>query len=365
MFKLEKLSDKAVLTVWGYVGGYFLDSRLITSAFDEIKQAGYKKLDFHIHTFGGAVFDGNLIKNTLGGFNGYKKVIIDGICASMGPIVISDVDEIEIVNNGFMMIHSPQGGAYGTAKQLEQNAKVLRSMEKNFKVSLVKRTGLSPELINAWFDGTDYWFDAEECKKLKLVDNVIDAKGDVVITKDEILTEGAEAVYNKFVACLDVSEPQIPTSEMNKEDLIKRYGLTTVTAVSTDEDVLAAVDAKISEGATAASTATTAAIKAAVMQAVTDKKITDKQVDDYVARGEKLGLADLTAVLGDMKAYEPISAHIVGGKGGDTKTKEDRKDWTWCDYQAKAPADLETMQKADLDTFKALYKDEYGVEPEL
>lgn len=365
MFKLEKQSDKAVLTIYGYVGGYYLDFRAVNAALEDITKSGFSKLDFHIHTYGGTVFDGNLIYNFISSFKGEVDIYIDGIAASMGAIIIMAGTRIHIAENGYLMIHAPRGGASGTAKDLEQSAKLLRSMGKNFSAKLVARTGKTEQEVNAWLDGTDYWFDADEAIALKLADDKFDAKGIVApITMDEVKTLGAEAVFNKFAACLE-TESQIPKSEMNKDDLIKRYGLTTVTAQSTDEEVLAAVDAKINASANAAKEATTAAIVAVVDQAIADKKITKEQKDSYVARGEKLGVAELTAVFGDMKPYEPISSHVQGGKGGDGKPKEDRKDWTFDDYQAKAPADLEAMPKNDPETFKAIYKAKFGVTPEI
>jgi len=88
MFKVEKLSDKAVLTVYGYVGGYYMDMRAVNSAISDIQESGYKQLDFHMHTYGGSVIDGNLIYNFLAGFSGNVDIYIDGIAASMGSIIM-------------------------------------------------------------------------------------------------------------------------------------------------------------------------------------------------------------------------------------------------------------------------------------
>lgn len=374
MFKLEKLKNKAVLTIYGYVGGYWMDFRAVHAALAEIAKDGYKQLDFHIHTYGGEVFDGNLIINFIEGFKGETDLFVDGVCASMGSIIATAATRVHIAENGYIMIHSPQGGARGVAKQLIQFAKLLTSIEKNFTDRLVKLTKKPAEEVKAWFDGTDHWFDADECIALGLAVDKFSAKNDLKLQKTDAQALGAEAVYNKFTAVLQGTpqKPQSftnPKSEMDKKAMIARYGLTGVTEESTDEQVLAALDAKLKAEKDSATAATTAAnkkvISQIVAQAVADKLITDKQVDEYTGHGEKLGADGLKAVLANMKPYEAV-ASLIQGKGGEVKpVAEDRKGWGWKDYQEKAPEALEGMPKSDPALFKALYKAEYKVEPEL
>lgn len=374
MFKLEKLKDKAVMTIYGYVGGYWMDFRLVHSAMAEVARDGYKQLDFHIHTYGGSVFDGNLIINFLEGFKGEVDIYIDGVAASMGAIIATAGTRIHIVENGYMMIHAPQGGAHGIAKQLIQSAKLLTSIEKNFTQRLAAMTKKAADDVKAWFDGTDYWYDADECIALGLATDKFSAKNDLKLQKTDAQSLGAEAVYNRFTALLQGTPPKNesftnPKSEMDKKAMIARYSLAGVTEESTDEQVMAALDAKMKAEKDAATAAAAAAnkqvISQIVAQAVADKVITDKQADEYAAHGEKLGADGLKAILANMKPYQPI-AGMIHGKGADGKpSAEDRKGWGWNDYQTKAPEALETMPKTDPELFKALYKAEYKSEPEL
>jgi len=364
MFKVEKFNGKAVITAYGFVGGGYLDYRNISAALEDVSRSGYSKLDFRIHTYGGTVFDGNLIYNFIAGFKGEVDIYIDGVAASMGSVIITAGVRIHIAENGFIMIHCPSGGAEGTAKDLIQAAKLLTSMEKNFKQKLMERTGKPLAEVEAWFDGTNYWFDADEAVTLKLADDKFTSRvtNITALNSEEASQLGAQAVYDRYTASL-TTEHQIPTNKMNKEDLIKRYALTGVTAQSTDEEVLAAIDAKIKAGNDTAKAVTTRAIEAAVDKAIEEKKITAEKRSGYVARGEKLGLEELNAVLGDIKAYQPITSQLHQGTGEPTAL--DRKGWTWKDYQAKAPRELEEMPKKDPKSFKALYSQEFGVEPEF
>jgi ATP-dependent Clp protease protease subunit len=366
MFKLEKLKDKAVLTIYGYVGGAYLDFRNVNAALDDITKSGYKKLDFRLHTYGGSVFDGNLIYNFIASFP-EVDLYIDGVAASMGGVITMAATRVHIAENGFIMIHAPRGSGDGTAKDFVQHAKLLRSMEKNFIQKLKEKTGKSDKEVAAWMDGTDYWFDADEAISLGLANDKFSPKVLNInnLNKTEAAQIGAKAAYDRFAASLIASSEQKPNNEMNKADLIKRYNLTGVTAESTDEEVLAAVDAKIKAESDKAQSVTRKAIEAAVDKAITDKKITKEQRDSYIARGEKLGIEELNAILEDIKPYTPVSEHIHGKGGKGNPDGEDRTNWTWNDFQAKAVADLDAMPKKDPEKFKALYKAEFGVEPEL
>ncbi len=369
MFKLEKLSDKAVLTIYGYVGGYYMDFRAVSSAIDEIKKEGFKKLDFRLHTYGGSVFDGHLIYNFLVGFDGELHIYVDGVAASMGFIIMlaAKKENTHIAKNGFGMLHVPSGGAHGNAKELEQTAKLLRSMEKLFKAEIKDRTGKSDEEIEAWFDGTDYWFDADELIEHGFVGSKFDPKvKDVESLSTETASNiGAKAVYDRFAALTTKQKPQINNSksEMNKPEVIARYGLTSVTAESTEEEIFAAIDAKMKAKDDAANAERKKAIEAAVEGAITAGKLSKEQKDVYVARGEKLGLEDLNAILADMQKPETITSHLRGGKGGSGTPNAARKDWDWDKYQKEAVAELEAMAEKDPETFKALYKAKWGVEP--
>ena len=372
MFKLEKQKNKAVLTIYGYVGGYWMDFRAVHAAIAEISKDGYKQLDFHIHTFGGSVFDGNLILNFLESFKGEVDIYVDGVAASMGSIIATAGNRIHIAENGFIMIHCPQGDVHGTAKQMVQYAKLLTSIEKNFTSRLVALTKKVESEVKAWFDGTDYWFDADDCIAMGIAVDKFTAKSDVRLKKEELSEIGAQAAYEKFTALTVEQIPQSFTNsknQMDKKAMITRYGLTGVTEESTDEQVLAALDAKMKADKDAAEAATVAADKKVIAQliaqAVIDKKITDKQVDSFTQRGEKLGPEGLKALFADMQVYQPVADHIQG-KGSEGKPgSEDRKNWSWKDYQEKDPQALEQMPKNDPETFKALYKAEYKTEPEL
>jgi ATP-dependent protease ClpP protease subunit len=365
MFLLKKEKGKAVLTIYGYVGGVYLDYRNVTQAIADITNDGYKQLDFHLHTYGGYVFDGNMIYNALASFAGQIDVYIDGVAASMGSIIMLAGNRIHIAENAFIMIHAPQGGADGTSEDLEKYAALLRKMEKNFVAKLVERTKKTEDEVKAWLKG-DNWFDADDAIAAGLADAKFSPKVKDITTLDktDAVALGAKGVYERFAA--QITKIQ----DMNKKELIARYGLTTVTEASTDEQIYAAIDAKLAAEKTARESAEAKladtqkkSIEASVDAAIAAGKIAKEKRDEYVARGNKIGLDELNAIFADMREYKSVTSQINnGGEGGNTN---DRKDWDWEKYQTEASAELEAMPKKDPAKFKALYKAKYGVEPEL
>lgn len=387
MFRLEKLTDKAVLTIYGYVGGAYLDFRAVEQALHEVKSDGYRNLDFWMHTYGGDVVEGNLMKNFMESFckNGEIDLYMPGVLASMGAVMMTAATRRHIARNGYVMIHAPSGGCYGNAKDMNQTGKLLTSMEKNFIAELCAITGKPAKEVAQWMDGSDYWFDASECLSNGLVTSIIDAQVTDIqtLSKTEAKAMGARAVYGTYSAITTVNLTQ---TNMDKQALITMHGLSGVTAQSSDADIMAAMQAKKAEtdrriadsdrkATEAQATADneraqrealeSGAIASAVDAAVSAGKITAAKKEEYIARGKKIGITELNAIFADMGVREPIVRQI--GANGKTPATggEDRSAWSWKDYQAKAPDALEAMPKADPEAFKALYKAEYGNEPKF
>jgi len=165
-----QLSGKSSGSLYGAIYGG--DARYIVGELKTFLQ-GKSNATIHMHTPGGSVFDGNLIYNTLRAYKGDLTIIIDGISASMGTIIMLAADTIKIADNGWIMIHSPAGIVQGNAKAMEQNAKVLRTLEAQFMKHYMARTSKTEEEVKDWLDG-DNWFSADMAFDENLVDEVVD-----------------------------------------------------------------------------------------------------------------------------------------------------------------------------------------------
>ena len=188
-------------------------------------ESNKKDITVKLHTYGGSVFDGNLIYNTIANSIANVQIHIVGIAASMGAIISLASDKVYIVENGYMMIHAPSGGVYGTAHDLESNIKLMRSMEQNFISKLLEKTGKNQDYVKNWLVG-DNWFDANQALQEGLVTGIIEPE--TKINKNFNPSQlGTVAVYNRFSALLkNNTNINLNNDNMDlREELIKKFRL--------------------------------------------------------------------------------------------------------------------------------------------
>ena len=185
------------------------DGRDVVSAIEKAKLKG--EINVHLHTAGGSVFDGHLIYNFLRNLENNINIYIDGLCASMGTIIMLAGDTINIAENGYIMIHAPSGATWGTAKDHRSNMRLLESMEANFITKYKNKTGKSKEEVKKWLDG-DNWFDASQAKKEGLVDDIVGE----ILDEEEITTATAE--FKNIEASL-IKKEKLEIKNNNKMDI--------------------------------------------------------------------------------------------------------------------------------------------------
>ena len=133
--------------------------------------------------------------------------------------------------------------------------------------------------------------------------------------------------------------------------------------------VLAALQAKTKETEdsltaleTKAKSEKAAAIKAALDTAQTAGKITAETRPTYEGIGEASGVEVLNTVLAGVGTKQPIVNSLKPeGKGTSTGSDSGEKNWDW--YQKNDAKALEAMPLSDPESFKALYKAEFGCDP--
>ncbi|WP_167336366.1 head maturation protease, ClpP-related [Chryseobacterium gallinarum] len=380
-------------TIWEYDGQdfvYYLNQL----------ESKYSEITIRMHTYGGSVFAGNLMCNAIERSNANITIIIDGLAASMGAVIILSSKNVKIVNNGYVMIHAPSSGSYGNAKDHESAAKLLRLMEQNFTEKLMLRTGKSKDEVMAWLD-TDTWLSAQEALDLGLVSEVIPASVETVYPSFIPEEVGETEVFNMYAALLTsiptpavslmkYSTPAVnafmdfPTQETQsqsnfnddmKQLLITALALHTVNAQSSDTAVIGAIQQKINdleaEKRTAETAKTTAEAKLKEyedgrIKAIIDgaaaglgKTFTEDERKTYETIGATSGVEALELVFKTVsKPQAPnISAAIqVGNKGAVTAGREG---WDFAQWQKEDPKGLEKMATQEPEKFKNLFNAKY------
>lgn len=361
--KTHKNTLTAYGSIWGGDGTYFVNhfSRL---------ESEYNDITVRLHTNGGSVFDGNLIYNAINKSKANVTIIVDGISASMGAIIMLSAKNVQIVENGFVMIHAPSSYVSGNAKDLEADAKLLRMIEKNFVAKLQAKTGKSKQEAEKLMDGSDHWFDADECLAMGLVSEIIPAQTTPIIPVNDPYGMERQEVYNVYASLLTDDFP-IKTENFNtdtnmKQPLIKALGLVGLTAQSSDTAVIEAVQKELQNERTAKEKAERelkeykdAQIKATLDVAIKDGVIEAEQRSVYENIGEKSGVDALVTVLSGAKGKETapnIAQHIKGGSA------DARANWTFDQWQKEDKKGLEKLAETNPAKFNQLFNAKYGKE---
>lgn len=170
--------------VWLYdvIGASFWGDGITAKSFQQELAALGKvsTLNVHINSPGGDVFDGFAIYNQLRQHPASVEVDVDGVAASIASIIAmaADPGKLRMAKNALMMIHNPQGGAYGDETELERVIALLRSVKGNLAETYVDRTGNKRATVDAWMSD-ETWFTAETAHLHGFVDSVT---GDSAVT---------------------------------------------------------------------------------------------------------------------------------------------------------------------------------------
>jgi len=363
--------------LYGNIGGWFANGDTFTSFLDGLETAGFKELTIRWHCYGGSVFEGNVIGNAFGRSDLKINIIIDGLAASMGCFILPyiPVENIQIAENAFGMVHRPSSGEMGDADAHLNTAKLLQDMENNFIKVVSERSGKTQDEVKAlWFDGKDHWLNADEMVSYGFVGKKVSAvaKNLKELDKQTIENMQVESIYDQYAASLDKDSIINENKKiMNVALLIAAFALTGVTAESPETEVLAALQQKfqalndkVANLEATAKAKTTAAITALIEK--NKSKFTlqpGQKLEDVVAAykgiGETSGVEALSMVLEGMQPKADLAKFIVpGGSGNGGQQEGEPKNF---DELVALGDDAIAKFKAERkDDYNRLYKAEFG-----
>ena len=187
-------------------------------------ESSFSEIFIKMHTYGGSVFDGNLMYNAIS--NSKAKIIIHivGVSASMGAVISLATPYVYMVENGYLMVHAPSSFAQGTASDFESNAKLLRLIEQNFLKKLSEKTKKPIDYVKAWLQG-DNWFSAEQALSEGLIVGILDAENNFQADFDPKKI-GTKEALSRFKASFDFeNEYKSNNYNMLRYELIKKFKL--------------------------------------------------------------------------------------------------------------------------------------------
>lgn len=339
----------------------------------ERMQRQYSNITIRLHTNGGSVMDGNLIFNSINKSTSKVKIIVDGLAASMGAIILMATDDVEIVDNGYIMIHAPSGGAWGNAVDLRNTAKLLEFIEKDFISKLINRTDRPKSAVEKLMTG-DNWFDAKQAKEIGLVSQIIKSTTKPAIKIDDPKNYNELDVYNAFSSLLTEGIQPVNNAIQNtmKQLLIQAFALASVNLESSDTAIVEAISQKLKNEENAKLEALQkitdleAKIKASNQESVKsvidahakNNPISDEKRKVLEKVGEDSGVDALMTILDSEPKgntqIPSINSLLTTGKSANV-----RADWNWDKWQEEDPRGLENLAKTNAEAYNKLFNDKY------
>ncbi len=127
-------------------------------------------LDFHSE--GGSVVEGYRIQQLLNEYPGKIVGRVRCMAFSIASYALMECDEIEIAENGFVMVHNPYSQPEGDSRELAKQADFLGQLQSNMVAKYSERTGLSTEDVQALLDAETY-IGATQAIELGFADRII------------------------------------------------------------------------------------------------------------------------------------------------------------------------------------------------
>lgn len=150
-------------------------------------------IELEINSYGGDVFLGIDLMNTLRGHAGNVTIIITGIAASASSIIAMGANTIKMYSNTQLMVHNAWTYAAGNAKELRKVADDLESIGESVLASYTHR--VDEAIVKKLLDEETY-LSASKAKELGFIDEIIDGKAEEV--ESEIFLNKAEQFNNSI-----------------------------------------------------------------------------------------------------------------------------------------------------------------------
>lgn len=361
-FNIIPGEGEVAILLYGDVGdGQRVDSGRVVAELMAL-QTQYSKIDVRINSRGGDVFSGIAIYNALRTSKADITVYIDGVAASIAGIIALCGKPLYMSPYAKLMLHAVSGGTWGNASELRQMAEVMENLQGDLASMIAGRCGMKKdEVLARYFDEKDHWISAQEALSMKLIDGIYDMD-------DEAVNAGsADEIYTYFNNRLHM-QPQNKDKEMALLESLK--GIPSFANLADENAVLAHVRELENKAAKADALAQAVEgykkklqdvedkeIVAIIDKAVAEHRITAEQKDAFMAL-MKTDRENTEKLLASMKArpFRRIVDELRDETGSPANLAG--KSWDELDKAGK----LSELRNSDFETFKAKYKEKFGLD---
>lgn len=191
--------------LYGSIGnGWFSDitSKGVKHMLSQVKT---KKIELHLHSNGGDVFESVAIYNLLNNHDAEIEIYIDGIAASGASLIAMAGNKVIMPRNTMMMIHKAWTVAMGNSDELRKTADDMDKINNSVTETYLQRFNQSREKLEGLLSNEEY-LTAQECVDYGLADELADpVETNEPEELDEIVENRIEynnQKLNKFVAAI-------------------------------------------------------------------------------------------------------------------------------------------------------------------
>jgi len=321
------------ILLYGNVGAnQQVDSERVVSELLALEKM-YNKIDVRINSTGGDVFSGMAIFNALRNSKANITMYIDGVAASIAGIIALCGKPLYMSPYAKLMLHAVSAGAYGKASELRETATLVESLQNDLASMIAGRLGQNKEEIVAkYFDEKDHWISAQEALEMKLIDGIYDMKG------EDVKASTTEEIYNYFNNRL---EQPLNDNKMTLKDHLK--SVASFANLADDNAILAHIN-ELENAATK-------------VEALAEGKITNEQKESFTNLMNS-DRKNTEALINSMKANPFVRASSVFAPENKGAENIANKSWDELDQAGE----LATLRAASLETFKAKYKEKFGID---
>jgi ATP-dependent protease ClpP protease subunit len=172
-YKIKNLADRAEIMIYDEIGYFGVTA---SDFVRDLKAVTTDRLDVHLNTPGGEVFDGIAIYNALRQHPAEVHVTVDSLAASIGSVIAMAGDRVVMARNATMMIHDGFGMGVGNAADMRELADLLDKTSDNIASIYAERTGKPADHWRALMR-EETWFTADEAVEAGLADEVQAPRG--------------------------------------------------------------------------------------------------------------------------------------------------------------------------------------------
>ena len=167
-YEINAKADVSEVWLYDEIGMWGVGAKEFIAELNAIKSP---KIDMHINSPGGEVFDGAAIYNAIKRHPSSVASYIDGIAASIASVIALAGDKVVMAGNALYMMHNPSGLTIGTAEDMRKTADILDKVCGTMVGAYMAKSGKSESEIKALLDA-ETWLDAEEAKAAGFADEI-------------------------------------------------------------------------------------------------------------------------------------------------------------------------------------------------